>query len=44
MKKAFTGRHATGAQLLALGAAAVVEDDWDGGAPPLKLSHPVGQR
>ena len=39
-----TGGHAGAAQLLALGAAAVVENDGDGGAPALKLGYPVGQR
>ncbi len=36
-----TGGHAGAAQLLPLGAAAMVEDDGDAGAPALKLSHPV---
>lgn len=39
-----TRGHAAVAQGLSLGAVAVVEDDGHGGAPALKLGHPVGQR
>ena len=35
--------HVLVAQLLALILAAVVQDDIDGGQPPLELVHPVGQ-